>query len=896
MPTSLPEPGDAETLYVVDLTGYVFRAYHALPPMSTSRGEPTHAVYGVTQMLLSLVQSQAPALLAVALDPPGVSFRKEIFEAYKENRRERPEDLRPQIERLEEVVKAYAIPSLSVPGFEADDVIATLVAEAGAKGLKVVIVSSDKDLLQLVDDDVIMYDTMRERVYGPEEAEAKMGVPPRQVRDFLALTGDSSDNIPGVPGVGPKTAAKLLKAHDTLDGVYAHVDEVKGKLKQKLKDAKDDAYLSQRLVTLRDDVPVELDPAALRYGGADEDALRTLFAELEFHRLLGQLAPRPTEPTAIDTVADVAGLAAAVAEARAAGRVAVYTLAEGDDPHAAPIAGFALSWAPSQALYAPVGHLYLGSPPQLKEAEAADALRPLLEDPEVALCFGDSKRELLSWWRLGIDPTNVVFDVMLASYLVDPERHGHTLEDVSRTELHRTLATYEELTDKRRGHQLALSDVEVEKAAEFAGLRADLVRATERLLEPRLEGQRLRSLLDDVELPLARVLAKMEREGIEVDAGYLAKLSKAYGEKCASLEKRAHELAGTEFNIQSPRALETILFDELGLRVVKRTKTARSTDHEVLDELAAEHELPKVIVEHRMLTKLKGTYLDALPKQIHPDTGRIHTRFNQAVAATGRMSSSEPNLQNIPIRTEEGRIIRDAFVAREGWQLLSADYSQIELRVLAHLSEDEELVEAFTTGEDVHARTAKALFEVGDEEVTREMRGQAKTVNYAVIYGQTQYALARNLGISKTEAKRYIDAFFARYDGVARYMDATVEQARTTGGVRTLLGRWRTLPDIRSRNRGLRYAAERVARNTPIQGTAADLMKVAMVRIDEALTEAERQSKMLLTVHDELVFEVAPGEEDALRALVKDRMEHVMELRVPLVVDVGLGRTWNEAH
>jgi DNA polymerase-1 len=895
MATQLPEPGDPRTLYVVDLTGYVFRAYHALPPMSTSRGEPTHAVYGVTQMLLSLVQTQKPALLAVALDPPGVSFRKEIFDAYKENRKERPEDLRQQIERLEEVVDAYAIPCLAEKGFEADDVIATLVARAKAEGLRVVIVSADKDLLQLVDGGVIMFDTMRDRVYGREETVAKMGVPPEQVRDYLALTGDSSDNIPGVPSVGPKTAAKLLGEHGSLDGIYEHVESITRKAtKAKLKEHRDDAYLSRRLVSLVDDVPVEVDLEALRYGGADEDRLRELFSKLEFHRLLSQLAPRPTEPATFEALTTKAALEDAVAAARAEGTVAVYTALEGDDPLSAPIAGFALSWKASHAVYVPTGHLYLGAPSQLSEAAVAEALRPLLEDEAVELAFGDTKRELSLWARLGVRPRNVAFDVMLASYLVDPERHGHTLEDVSQSELHRRLRSYDELTDKRRGHQKALAEVEVEAVRDWAGARAELIRTAKRLLEPRLEGQGLRSLLDDVELPLARVLSKMEREGVRVDAAYLEKLSREYGERCAALERRAYELAGTEFKINSPRALEAILFDELGLRVIKRTKTARSTDHEVLEQLAAEHELPKTILEHRSLTKLKGTYLDALPKQIHPETGRIHTRFNQAVAATGRMSSSDPNLQNIPIRTEEGRLIRDAFVAREGWRLLSADYSQIELRVLAHLSEDEELVDAFTKGEDVHVRTARALFDV--EEVSRTQRDQAKTVNYAVIYGQTQYALARNLGISRTEAQRYIDAFFERYAGVARYMEETVEQARKSGGVRTLLGRWRTLPDIRSRNRGLRYAAERVARNTPIQGTAADLMKVAMVRLDAALGERALESKMLLTVHDELVFEVAPGEEDTLAALVKDRMEHVMELRVPLVVDVGLGRTWNEAH
>lgn len=897
MATSLPAPGDPNVLYVVDLSGYVFRAYHALPPMSTSAGEPTHAVYGVTQMLLSLVTAQKPQFLAVALDAPGPSFRKEIYPAYKATRPEPPPDLREQIERLKEVIDAYAIPCLATPGFEADDLIATLVAQARARGLDTVVVAADKDLLQLVGEGVVMYDTMRGRVYGREETIEKLGVPPEKVCDYLALTGDSSDNVPGVPSIGPKTAAALLADRADLDDLYAHLDEVTKKaVKAKLAEHREAAFLSKKLVCLRTDAPVTFDPDALRYGGADEDRLRALFTKLEFHRLLPKLAPKPSAPARHRTITTEAELEEAIDAIRAAGAVALYTVAEGDDVLRAPIAGIALAWEEGGGAYVPTGHLYAGAPPQLSEKLVLERLGPLFADPSIALSVGDLKRELLLLGRHGISLANVRFDAMLASYLADPERHGHSLEEIARSELEATLTTWDALTEKKRGQQRkALCDVEVERATEFGASRAHVVWRCERLLGPRIEAQGLRGLLDEIELPLARVLARMERTGIRVDAGCLAELSAKAGAKIAELEARVAEIA-PELKIGSPRSLETELFDRLGLPVIKRTKTGRSTDHEVLEELAHHHELPRLILEHRMLTKLKGTYLDALPKQIHPETGRIHTRFNQAVAATGRMSSSEPNLQNIPIRTEEGRAIRDAFVARDGWNLMSADYSQIELRVLAHLSGDEELIDAFSKGEDVHVRTAKAIFGVGDAEVTREMRGRAKTVNYAVIYGQTQFALARNLGISKTEAKRYIDAFFERYAGVARFMEEVVESARRTGGVRTLLGRWRGLPDIRSKNRGLRAAAERVARNTPIQGTAADLMKLAMVRIDEAIREAKLRSAMLLTVHDELVFEVAPGEEDVLRGLVKDRMEHVMELSVPLVVDVGIGRTWNEAH
>jgi DNA polymerase-1 len=897
MATALPPPGDPNVLYVVDLTGYVFRAYHALPPMSTSSGEPTHAVYGVTNMLLKIVNEQRPELLAVALDAPNAnSFRKQIYPEYKATRKEHPPDLRPQIQRLEEVVEAYAIPCLSVEGFEADDLIATLVAQAKEKGLRAVVVSADKDLLQLVDGDrVLMFDTMKDKVYGPKETIEKLGVPPEKVRHFLALTGDTSDNVPGVPSVGPKTAVQLLTDRADLDDVYAHIEDVTKKaLKAKLIAHEKDARLSLELVSLRTDAPVELDLEKLKYGGADNDRLRKLFTKLEFHRLLPKLAPpKPSKAATHRVVGTEAQLAEVIDKIRTANMVALYTAAEGDDP-LAPIAGVALAWEEGTSVYVPTGHLYAGAPPQLAPSRVASLLAPVFSS--VPVFVSDLKRELALWLRHGVDLSSARFDAMLASYLVDPERHGHSLEEVSHSELGRPLETYDVLTEKKRGQQKALGDVTVEKLSAFAGDRAHVVLAAEKRLAPRIEEEGLHGLLYDMELPLARVLARMEREGIRVDAKYLEDLSAEYATKIAALEHKAYELAGGEFKINSPRALETVLFDTLKLPVIKRIKSGRSTDADVLEELTEHHELPKIILEHRSLTKLKGTYLDALPRVVHPATGRIHTRFNQAVAATGRMSSSEPNLQNIPIRTEDGRAIRNAFIPRDGFSLMSADYSQIELRVLAHLSHDPELVEAFTRDEDVHVRTAKAIFGVSDAEVTRDMRGQSKTVNYAVIYGQTQFALARNLGISKTEAKRYIDAFFQRYAGVAKFMTETVEKATREGGVRTLLGRWRQLPDITSMNRGLRAAAERVARNTPLQGTAADIMKIAMVRVDEAIREQGLKSRMILTVHDELVFEVAPGEEDTMKALAKDRMEHAMELDVPLVVDVGIGKTWRDAH
>ncbi len=897
--TKLPEPGDDRVVYVLDASGFLFRAYHALPPLSTSRGEPTHAVHGFTNMLLKLVREQKPVHFAVAADSKGPSFRKEVFPAYKENREAPPPDLSQQIRRCREIIDAYEIPVFEEPGVEADDLIATFVKKARDQGLRVVIVASDKDLMQLVGDDVVMYDTMRERVYGPPETEAKMGVPPSKVRDLLALMGDSSDNIPGVPGVGPKTAKQLLDEYGDLDGVYAHVDEITRKsTREKLVAHKEDAYLSRRLVSLRDDVPVAVDLEALRWSGGDQRRLRQLFTELELHRLLGQLTPESAAraATELETLFTKEDLSRAVEAVRKAGRVALFTAVDRNDALSGELCGVGLAWDEDRAWYAPCAHRYLGAPSMLSVADLLDGLRDVLEDVGIAKLSSDLKRDEVLLGRHGVSLRGGSFDTTIASYLLDAGKHAHDLDEVARSELQVDLVSYDRVTEKQRGKQLSLVDVEVERARDYAGQRAAVTWSVSVPLRERIELEGFAELMDQIEIPLAHVLADMESTGIRLDAEHLQEMAKEVGVQLRQLERRCHALADEEFNVGSPRQLETILFDKLGLPVVKRTKTARSTDADVLEELAAVHDLPAAIVEHRVLAKLKSTYLDALPKQVDARTGRVHTRYNQAVAATGRLSSSDPNLQNIPIRTDLGRRIRDAFVSEEGWEILSADYSQIELRVLAHLSGDPELVDAFAGGVDVHTRTATALFGVVPEEVTREQRGQAKTVNYAVIYGQTHFALARNLRIERREAMRYIEAFFQRYAGVKEYMEAVIEEARRNGGTRTIMGRRRMLPDLHSNNRSLRSAAERVARNTPIQGSAADIMKAAMVQIHGRLEERGMQSRMLLTVHDELVFEAPPEEKAALEELVTDRMEHAVELKVPLVVDRGWGRTWGEAH
>jgi DNA polymerase I len=907
----LPDPGDPRALYVIDISGYVFRAYHALPPLQSPKGEPTHAVLGVTTMLLKLVADQRPAMLAVAMDSRGKSFRHELFEEYKATRPPQPPDLSQQIARLREIIDAYAIPVLQQEGIEADDLIATLVRRARERDMHVVIVSADKDMLQLVGDDVVMYDTGRNVVYGPAETEAKMGVKPERVRDYLALVGDTSDNVPGVPSVGPKTAQQLIAEYGDIDGIYAAAEGIAKKgLREKLLTHRDKAFLSRELVTLRDDLEVDVDPEKLAWEGADLDKLKLMFTELGFTRLVTDLAKLggapinapvapppaagPMQPCTL--ILEEPQLSEVAAALRASKRCLIVPV--GDDSHAvrAGLVGMIVAWDEADPVYIPLGHRYLGQPSQLPAAKVLELLKPALESQvPTKLCI-DVKRAWTLLARLGVHMQGVTFDLMLASYLVDAERHGHSLRELSSEFNERDLLPAQILMIPPVTGNARVDEVTAESATEFAREIAHVARYVEKPLLERLQSLKCEGLLDDIELPLARVLSRMERTGVLVDTTLLKRLSTKVAEDLTGLEAKCQQLAGRDFNVGSPRQLETILFDELKLPVVKRTKTARSTDADVLEELARKHELPAAILEHRMLAKLKNTYLDALPREINPQTGRIHTDFRQTVAATGRLSSSEPNLQNIPIRTDIGRSIRDAFVAREGWSILSADYSQIELRVLAHLSHDAELIEAYTKNEDVHVRTARAIFGVETEGVTREMRAQSKTVNFAVIYGQTQFALARNLGIERAEAARYIQAFFERYAGVKKYMEEIVAEARVTGVTHTLCGRVRVLPDLNNRNRQLREAAERIARNTPIQGTAADIIKIAMVAIGKGIAERKMQSRMLLSVHDELVLEAPDEEKEALETLVVTSMEGAISLDVPLVAERGWGSSWGQAH
>jgi DNA polymerase-1 len=904
MPTSLPPPGDDRTLYVIDLSGYVFRAYHGVGPLSSSKGEPTNATFGVTNMLNSLVRNQRPTYLAVAMDSPSPTFRHLMYPAYKANRPPPPPDLAQQMARCREVAEAYAIPVFQHDGVEADDLIATCVRLAKQHNLKVVVASGDKDLLQLVDDDVICWDAMRARVYGADEVKEKWGVAPDRVADLLALMGDSSDNIPGVAHVGEKTAAKLLAEHGSLDGIYKSLDKIKGKVKENLQLHESDARLSRELVALKDDVPMRFDLPSLRYGGYDKQRLKALLLDLEFQRLADAVdAAGPAPVTAAEPQPDIvheavlteAALDAAIAACRAKGWFAVDTETTSLNTTEALLVGVSLSWKPLHGVYIPIEHRVIGDPAQLPRALVLDRLRPLFADPAVRKCGQNIKYDDVILRRAGVPVVGYDYDTMLASYLLDPERHTHKLDEIAKTELNYEMIPYEAVTKVAKGPQLTFDQVDIARATRYAAEDAEVVARLVDRLRPRVESEGLWPLLRDVELPLAHILGAMEEAGVLLDTAKLKALSNTVGKDIARLEKEAQDLVGKPFNPNSPRQLETILFDDLKLPVVKRTKTSRSTDAEVLEELSDKHPLPAKILEVRSLVKLQGTYLEALPLLVGRD-GRIHTSYHQAVAATGRISSSDPNLQNIPIRTAVGREIRAAFVAPPGHEILSADYSQIELRVLAHLSHDPILVDAFQRGEDVHARTAMEVFKVPRDQITRDMRARAKTVNFAVIYGQGEGSLSKQLGIPREEAGKFITHYFETFATLRKYMDSVVEKARAGEGVRTLLGRRRFLPDLHSSNRALRLAAERMATNTPIQGTSADIIKLAMIAVDRRLREMRARARMLLTVHDELVFEVPTEEREAVGAAVRETMQGVMTLDVPLVVECGWGPDWGAAH
>ena len=893
------------SLWLVDGSHAIFRAYHALPHLSTRQGVPTNAVYGFTTMLLKAIREGEPTHFAVCFDEEAKQARSEIYAEYKATRGPMPEDLAPQFPLVRRVLEALDIPAVGMPGWEADDVIATLTRRARKEGFEVVVVTGDKDLLQLVEDGVRCYDTMYEKWYGPKEVEDKWGVPPAKVADLLALTGDKIDNVPGIPGVGEKTAAALLAEYGSLEGVLEHAGEIKKpKLRENALASIEAVRRARKLIQLNEDLPVPVQLGDLVRRPPREDKARSLFIELEFSRLLKDL-PRPpaVAPSGARSLAiDLAAVEKLAARMREEGRTTILTLTTEDEPLHDELLGIAVS-LPDETVYVPIGHRARGgpegtlfAPAELDGRRAVEILRPVLEDPEICKDGHDLKRELVAWKRRGIELRGLGIDSRLASYLLDPTGRDHSLAQTARERIGCELPLLKELCEKSGKGKKAtpLPEVSVDEVSAAACALAEGARRLCEALEKDLrEDPELWRLYSELELPLSGVLASVELAGISLDVGRLETLNREIGAQIDQLLREITELAGEEFLPTSNQQLAEILYKKLHLPVLKRGKTGPSTDQEVLEELAEQHPLPKKVLEHRQLVKLKNTYLDALPAALGKDR-RLHTTFDQAVAATGRLSSVNPNLQNIPIRTVLGAKIREAFIPREGWRLLSADYSQIELRILAHVSGDPVLRESFLTGEDLHARTAAETFGLRPDQVSRQQRDIAKMINYGIAYGLSAFGLAHRLGLAKDEAASIIDRYFARYAKVKEWLDGTIEEARKTGMVKTLFGRRRYLPDIHSRNPAARNAAERTAVNTPIQGTAADLIKRAMLLVNAAL-EGEK-AKMLLQVHDELVLEAPPEEAAKVGQMLVEQMKKAADLAVPLEVDLGEGKTWAEAH
>jgi DNA polymerase-1 len=890
---------DKNTIYLIDGSGYIYRAFHAVRHLSTSQGLPTNATFGFTNMLLKLLSDQNPEYIAMALDAKGPTFRHEMYDAYKANRPPMPEDLVAQIPYIKQVIEGMNIPSLEVPGYEADDIIGSITRVATEKGFRVIMVTGDKDFRQLVSPEVSIWDPMRDRTIDYESLRENFDLEPSQWVDVMALAGDSSDNIPGVPGVGEKTALKLIKTFGTVETLFQNLDKVtKKKVRENLMNFREQAMLSRRLVTIDTEMPLSVDPTSFKASPPDRERLASLFKTLEFRRLQQKFPVKGDLSQKIySAMMDDKALKSLIHKLKKSNVFALDLETTAKDPMEASIVGISFAHQPNEAAYIPLGHTGGGAGRQLEPGLTLARLQPLLEDPHLAKVGQNIKYDWIVLKRFGIELKGVVFDTMVASYLLNPTRRAHNLETIAAEYLNHKMITYKEVTGARKGKK-GFDKVSIEDAVTYACEDADFTFMAYKILEPRLQEGGFGNLFTEVEMPLIAVLVDMEMSGVCVDKARLQSISKDFEHQLRNIEEKIYTISGEEFNIQSHQQLGHILFEKLKLPTQKKTKKKKgySTDMEVLTALSVEHELPALVLEYRSLAKLKSTYADALVDLVNPQTHRIHTSYNQTVTATGRLSSSNPNLQNIPVRTEEGRKIRAAFVPQKGWTLFSADYSQIELRLLAHYSQDPILVEAFQKDQDIHVRTAAEVFQLFPSMITPEMRRQAKVINFGIIYGMGPFRLAKELGISQKMAKTYIEHYFARYEGVKCFIEETIEEARKAGKVTTLLGRHRWLPDIKSTNRVAREFAERTAVNTPLQGTAADLIKVAMIRIHHALDEKGLLAKMLLQVHDELVFEAPSEELKNLEQVVRSIMEGVYELRVPLKVDIKSGQNWAEAH
>ena len=932
MPTIAPNP-----LVLVDGSSYLYRAFHAFPPLTNSAGEPTGAMYGVLNMLKSLISQVQPSHIAVVFDAKGKTFRDEMFEQYKSHRPPMPDDLRKQIQPLHDIIRALGIPLLVIEGVEADDVIGTLAVAASKANQKVLISTGDKDMAQLVDDNIMLINTMNNTLLDRDAVIEKYGIPPELIIDYLALMGDSADNIPGVAGVGEKTALGLLQGIGSMAEIYANLDKVaelpiRGakKLGDKLLAEKEMADLSYRLATIKTDVDLDITPKQLTLGASNNDKLTEYFGRYEFKRWLNEvmngadsITNNNEQPTKInhyqatpalaqdnseealpaiqidrsryETLLTEADLNRWVEKLNQAKLFALDTETDNLDYMAANLVGISFALENGEAAYLPLQLDYLGAPKTLEKTTALTLLKPVLENPTIQKVGQNFKYDLTIFARNGIDVQGVAFDTMLESYVLNSTGR-HNMDDLAKRYLGHQTITFEEIAGKGK-NQLTFNQIPLEKAAEYAAEDADVTMKLQQVLWEKLSKEpSLEKLFKEMELPLLGVLSRMERRGVLIDSDALFLQSNEIANRLSELEEQAYVLAGQPFNLASTKQLQEILFDKLGLPVIQKTpKGAPSTNEEVLEELAFSHELPKVLVEHRGLSKLKSTYTDKLPQMVNPQTGRVHTSYHQAVTATGRLSSSDPNLQNIPIRNEEGRRIRQAFIAREGFTVVAADYSQIELRIMAHLSQDQGLINAFTQGKDIHRSTAAEIFGVALDEVTSEQRRNAKAINFGLIYGMSAFGLSRQLGIGRADAQSYMDLYFKRYPGVQTFMHDIREKAKAQGYVETLFGRRLYLPDINSSNGMRRKAAERVAINAPMQGTAADIIKRAMIQLDQKL-QNDPDIAMIMQVHDELVFEVRSEKVAFYSELIKTQMESAADLVVPLIVEVGQGTNWDEAH
>ena len=918
---------DKSPLVLVDGSSYLFRAFHALPPLTTSGGQPTGAIKGVISMIRSLIRDYPDSYVAVVFDAKGPTFRNEMFADYKANRPPMPDDLRSQIEPIHQIIRAMGLPLIIEEGVEADDVIGTLAQQAWEEQMGTVISTGDKDLAQLVNEHVTLLNTMNGEKLDRAGVEQKFSLPPELIIDYLALMGDKSDNIPGVPGVGPKTAVKWLTQYGSVDALIAQADDVKGKVGERLRENMEQLHLSRQLATIRLDVPLAYGPKTLVHTEPDREALLALFTELEFRPWIKELqndgvelseeqraelkanaAPAEGETPAPDVevaeedldyrcITTSEALQEVLSACRAASEIGLSLESDGEHYQVAVIIGIGLSWAAGKAAYIPLAHEDLNAPAQLTRDETLAALKPLLEDKALRKAGHDLKRQSHLLRRHAIRLEGLKYEIMLQSYVLNSSTHRHSLEKIAETCLGVDKAPLDSLLGKGRG-RLRYAQLDIETASHYAAGNADLALRCGRWQQYQLsETGQLEDVYRLFELALVPVLARMEASGVKVDQAVLAEQSRFIGERLEELKKAAFEAAGEVFNLDSPKQLQAIFYEKLDYPVIRKTpKGQPSTAEPVLQELAANYELPRIILENRGLSKLKSTYTDKLPLEVNPQTSRIHSCFQQAVAATGRLSSTEPNLQNIPIRTEEGRRIRQAFVAEAGYRFMAADYSQVELRIMAHLSQDEGLLKAFEEALDVHRATASEIFDVSLDKVSGDQRRSAKAINFGLIYGMSAFGLGRQLGIPRGEAQQYVDRYFERYPGVKRYMDNTRLQAREQGYVETVFGRRLYLPDIKASNGMLRQAAERTAINAPMQGTAADIIKHAMIDIDQWLQVAGLEASMVLQVHDELIFEVTDRDLELLKAGVSFRMSSAASLTVPLVVDIGVGDNWDEAH